>query len=59
MRPQHLIVTVPAREEADSIRLCLQSVDQAAAEVAHASNEYEQQRYSTILGFVPHGPTLW
>ena len=34
MRHQHLIVAVPARDEADSIRQCLRSIDQAAAEVA-------------------------
>ena len=34
MRHQHLIVAVPARDEADTIRECLRSIDQAAAEVA-------------------------
>ena len=34
MRHQHLIVAVPARDEANSIRQCLLSIDQAAAEIA-------------------------
>lgn len=34
MRHQHLIVAVPARDEAESIGQCLRSIDQAAAEVA-------------------------
>lgn len=34
MRHQQLIVALPARDEADGIRHCLPSIDQAAAEVA-------------------------